>query len=95
MPSYNDYGLINKGMLDLSCTRQLYSIEVDRAQAARKNTFLWREQFICGSLGGWGKGCWGGQSYCPPTNPGIVMKVKRERKGIYFKGDLPPGSLAN
>lgn len=52
MHAHNEYGLINKGMLDLSCARQLYSTEAAPAEAARKNTFLWREQFICGSLGG-------------------------------------------
>ena len=39
LPSHCKYGLIYKGMLGLSCLRQLYSIEVARAEAARKNTF--------------------------------------------------------
>lgn len=39
-------------MLGLSCLRQLYSIKVAGAVAARKNTFPQREQFICGPLGG-------------------------------------------
>lgn len=52
LPSHNKYGLIYKGMLDLSCLRQLYSNEVACAEAARKNTFLRREQFICGPLEG-------------------------------------------
>ncbi len=57
-------------MFGLSFLRQLYFNEVALAEAARKNTFFQREQFICGSLKGKGKGCWGGQSYCPPTDPG-------------------------
>lgn len=96
LPSHNKYWLIYKGMLGLSYIRQLYSIEVARGEAARKNTFLQREQFICAPLGGRGKGCWGGQFYCPPTDPGTYSWKLNKRKRIHFGvWDPPPGSLAN
>lgn len=96
LPSHNKYGLIYKGMLGLSRLRQLYSVEVAHAESARKNTFFQREQFICGPLEGWGKGCWEGQSYCPPTDPGTYSWKLNKRKRIHFGvWDPPPGLLAN